>query len=251
MLFIVPTPIGNLQDITRRAVETLGLVDFILCEDTRKTRKLLNHLGIKTSLIRYNEHNQKSVDSVLELLKNGKKLALVSDGGTPCVSDPGYKIVSKASESGIKIVSLAGASAVTCALAGSGFGGGSFVFLGFLPRTETKIIKSVKNALELKKPVIIFESPHRIVKLLKIISENFPADLQVTVARELTKVYEEWIKGTIGKVYDELSLRPKIKGEIVVVLNLTGKQKGKENSSPLASYNSPLSKGGRGDLKKQ
>lgn len=219
MLFLIPTPIGNLKDITYRAVEILRSVDFVLCEDTRRTKKLLNHFGITTPVKRYNEHDTASVGGVLKLLKDGKKIALVSDSGTPCISDPGRKIVVLARAAGIDVVSVPGPSAVTAALAGSGFGSGGFVFLGFMPRSRSKIISLVSKSLEFAKPVIIFESPHRVVKLLKLLTENFGSDTPAVLARELTKVYEEWICESLGKLYEKLASRKKILGEIVLILN--------------------------------
>jgi 16S rRNA (cytidine1402-2'-O)-methyltransferase len=219
VLYIVPTPIGNLKDITYRAVEILGSADFVLCEDTRRTKKLLNHFAVTTTVKRYNEHSEKSVNLVLQLLKSGKKIALVSDGGTPVISDPGHKLVSLARKEGIAVVSLAGASALTCAMAGSGFGGGGFVFLGFLPRSQTKITNILTDAFKFKKPVVLYESPHRIIKLLNTVTQNFSADMPAVLARELTKLHEEWITGSVSEICTKLSLRQKILGEIVLILN--------------------------------
>ncbi len=169
MLYIVPTPIGNLQDITLRALDVLKSADYILCEDTRQTGKLLSAYGISAKTLRYNENDSSAVSRLLEVLKSGKNCALVSDAGTPCVSDPGWRLVKAAREAGVKVTALPGPTAAACALSGAGFGGGGFTFLGFMPRKPGKILKMIKAALALERPVIIYESPKRIVKLLEII----------------------------------------------------------------------------------
>ncbi|MCK4935374.1 MAG: 16S rRNA (cytidine(1402)-2'-O)-methyltransferase [Elusimicrobiales bacterium] len=218
MLIIVPTPIGNLEDITLRALKALRECDFIICEDTRRTLKLLIKYSISKKLIRYNEHNEKSVNHTLEMLKAGKKIAMVSDGGSPCISDPGRKIVRMARENGLKVESLPGPSAVITAAAGSGMPVDSFVFLGFLPRSKSKIIKAIQKALELEKTVILYESPYRIISFMENIVENISPDIETSLARELTKIYEEWIMGTAKEVLEKLKDKTKIKGEFVVLL---------------------------------
>ncbi|MCK5582405.1 MAG: 16S rRNA (cytidine(1402)-2'-O)-methyltransferase, partial [Elusimicrobiales bacterium] len=222
---IVPTPIGNLEDITLRALKALRECDFIICEDTRRTLKLLIKYSISKKLIRYNEHNEKSVNHTLEMLKAGKKIAMVSDGGSPCISDPGRKIVKLAKENGIKVDSLPGPSAVITAAAGSGMPVDSFVFLGFLPRSKSKISKMIGKALELEKTVILYESPYRIKSFMEIVINTISPDIEVSLARELTKVYEEWLEGSAAEVLKNLQERKQIKGEFVVLLRKPKQQK--------------------------
>ncbi|MCG2724694.1 MAG: 16S rRNA (cytidine(1402)-2'-O)-methyltransferase, partial [Elusimicrobia bacterium] len=218
MLTIVPTPIGNLEDITLRALKALRECDFIICEDTRRTLKLLIKYSISKKLIRYNEHNEKSVNYSLDMLRAGKKIAMVSDGGSPCISDPGRKIVKLAKENGLKVESLPGPSAVITAAAGSGMPVDSFVFLGFLPRSKSKISKAIAKALELEKTIILYESPYRIKSFMENIINTISPDIEVSLARELTKVYEEWIEGSASEVLKILQERKQIKGEFVVLL---------------------------------
>lgn len=222
MLYIVPTPIGNLQDITLRALDTLKSVDFILCEDTRQTSKLLAAYGIGVKTLRYNENDPASVMRLVETLKSGKNCALVSDAGTPCVSDPGWRLVKAARQAGVKITALPGPTAAACALSGAGIGGGGFTFLGFMPRKTGKILKTVKAALALERPVIIYESPYRIVKLLNILAQELGPQLQAVAAREISKTFEEYITGTLAEIAANLSARKKILGEFVLILSPLG-----------------------------
>jgi 16S rRNA (cytidine1402-2'-O)-methyltransferase len=218
MLTIVPTPLGNLEDITVRALKALRGCDLLLCEDTRRTVKLLNRYAISVKLSRYNEHDEKSVAEAAILLRAGKNVALVSDGGMPCISDPGRKLVALARAEGIPVVVLPGPSAVVTAAAGSGFPVDSFVFLGFLPRPRGKIVKALQKAFELEKTVILYESPFRIKKFIDLVCEEFGRDTRTVLARELTKVYEEWITGTAGEVKEKLAAVREVKGEIAVLL---------------------------------
>ena len=218
MLYIVPTPIGNLQDITLRALETLKQADFILCEDTRQTKKLLDNFGIQTKTLRYNEQNEHSFPSFIKMLKEGKNLALVSDAGTPCVSDPGWKLVRLARQEDIKVTALPGASATTCALSASGLSGGGFCFLGFLPKKKGKALKQIEAALNIEKPIIIYESPYRIVKFLEFLQENLP-QIKVFIGREITKTFEEYLSGTPTELLANFKTRKKILGEFVVILD--------------------------------
>ena len=219
MLYIVPTPIGNLQDITLRALEILKQADFVLCEDTRQTKKLLDNFGITTRTIRYHEGDNFSVENCLNLLKGGKVCALVSDAGTPCVSDPGWRLVRRARAAGIKVCALPGPSALTCALSASGLGGGGFVFLGFTSRKQGKIVKLLKASFELEKPVVIYESPYRIVKFLNLIKDNFNIPITCVLAREITKTFEEYLSGSLEEIIKTLESRKKILGEFVVILD--------------------------------
>lgn len=220
MLSIVPTPLGNLQDITLRALETLKTTDFVLCEDTRRTQILLTHFGISKPTVRYNENDSFSVRRCLELVRQGKNCALVSDCGTPCISDPGWKLVKEAAKEGLPITSLPGPSAAACALAGAGFTGGAFTFLGFLPRKPGKAAKLLSGAYSQKHPVIVYESPFRVIKLLELIAKTLGADTPVVAAREISKVYEEWLRGSATEVAATLAQRKKVQGEFVVVIGL-------------------------------
>jgi len=220
MLSIVPTPLGNLQDITLRALETLKAADFILCEDTRRTQILLTHFGISKPTVRYNENDVSSVRRCVDLLRQGKNCALVSDCGTPCISDPGWKLVKEAAAEGLSITSLPGPSAAACALAGAGFTGGAFTFLGFLPRKAGKAAKLLTAAYSQKHPVIVYESPYRVIKLLELVSSTLGKQTPVVTAREISKVYEEWLRGSAEEVATNLSKRKKVQGEFVIVIGL-------------------------------
>ncbi|MDD4003640.1 MAG: 16S rRNA (cytidine(1402)-2'-O)-methyltransferase [Elusimicrobiaceae bacterium] len=218
MLYIAATPIGNLDDITRRTLDILCSAGLIFCEDTRMTRRLADAYGLKARLLRYNEHSGKSLDEAMRLLHETEVAVLVSDSGTPCISDPGWKLVARARSEGIKIVSMPGPCAAVTALAGAGLGGGGFVFLGFLPKRKSRAVTAVRNALALEKPVIIYESPFQIAGLLRLLSENIEPDTQAVLARELTKIHEEWLSGTLARITAEITGRDRVKGEIVLIL---------------------------------
>lgn len=218
MLYIVSTPLGNISDIIPRALEVLKNSDYILCEDTRITLKLLSYYGINKKILRYNEHSEKSLREIYSILKTSKNVCLLSDAGTPCISDPGWKIVKYARENNISVEVIGGSSALIYALAGSGFDASRFVFLGFLPRSETKMKKILTIALSNFLPVVIYESPNRIIELLEFVLKNF-GDIKCVVARELTKIYEEWIYGKVSEVIEKLKFKLDIKGEITVVLS--------------------------------
>lgn len=220
MLFIVPTPLGNLQDITLRSLETLKNADFVLCEDTRRTHILLTHFGIAKPTVRYNENDPSSVRRCLDLLRGGKNCALVSDCGTPCISDPGWRLVKEAAKENIPLTSLPGPSAAACALAGAGFTGGAFTFLGFLPRKSGKAAKLLTGAYAQKHPVIVYESPFRVIRLLELIAKTLGGATPVVAAREISKVYEEWLRGSASEVHAQLIQRKKVQGEFVIVIGL-------------------------------
>lgn len=220
-LYIVATPIGNLEDITFRAVRILAKVDLILCEDTRKTKILLDHYKIKTPMISYHQHSRLTrTKYIIDQLKLGKSLALVSDAGTPGISDPGGKLVCEVSKfEKIKIVPIPGPSALTAAASVSGLACDRFVFFGFLPQKKgrQKIFEEIKNE---KRTVIFYESPYRLLKTLTNLSE-FAADLterNVIVLRELTKKFEETVRGPIKTVLKEFQKRKIIRGEFVVLI---------------------------------
>jgi 16S rRNA (cytidine1402-2'-O)-methyltransferase len=219
MLYIVPTPIGNLRDITLRALDALKAAGFIFCEDTRHTAILAAQYGLKAQLVRYNENDISSLSRCIALLKEGKDCALVSDAGTPCISDPGWKLVKEARANGIKVTALPGATALTTALSGAGVGGGGFSFLGFTARKQGKIVKTLTAAFSLEKPVIVYESPYRVIKFLEIVSNNFGPGIKVIIARELTKTFEEWLCGTLQQVLEILKSRKKILGEFVLIFD--------------------------------
>ena len=218
MLYIVPTPIGNLKDITLRALEALKAVDAVFCEDTRRTVQLLNHFGLQKKLFRYHEHDERSVAAAMAWLRSGKSAALVTDGGSPCISDPGRKLVALARRTGIKVTALPGPSAVIAAAAGSGLPCDSFVFLGFLPRSRGRIIKALGAAFGLNKTVILFESPFRLKKFLALAREEFGPGLTAVVAREISKIYEEWTGGAIDETIAKMEAAGDVKGEVVVLL---------------------------------
>lgn len=220
VLFIVSTPIGNLRDITFRAIDTLKEADIIACEDTRVTRKLLMRYEIPTKpLYSYREHNERRMSGrLLALLKEGKNIALVADAGTPTISDPGAIIVKRANEEGIRVVPIPGPSAAIAALSISGFSSGGFLFLGFPPRKsgrQKKLFESVKNY---PYAIVFYESPFRIIKTLKAMKEIFGPDRKIVICRELTKIFEETIRDTISKIISELESRKVIKGEFVIVV---------------------------------
>ncbi len=236
MLYIVPTPIGNLRDITLRALDVLQTADVILCEDTRRTQQLLTHFQISKPLVRYNENDDRSVARCLDALKSGKNCALVSDCGTPCISDPGWKLVQEAVKADIPVTSLPGPSALACALAGAGLTGGAFTFLGFLPRKPGKAAKLLRQAAQLNHPVVVYESPYRVLKMLELIGKTLGATIPVVAARELSKVYEEYVRGTAAEVAQQLAKRPKVQGEFVLILDCfdyTAPQKEDETNEDL------------------
>ena len=222
MLYIVPTPIGNLRDITLRALDTLEAVDAVLCEDTRRTQTLLTHFNIHKPLYRYNENDERSVARCVEALQNGKNCALVSDCGTPCISDPGWKLVKAAVKAGIGVTSLPGPSAVACALAGAGLTGGAFTFLGFLPRKPGKAAKLLVQTAGLHHPVVVYESPYRVVKMLELIARTLGENTPVVAAREISKVYEEYARGTARELADKFNQQKKVQGEFVLIIDCFG-----------------------------
>ncbi|MDR2772999.1 MAG: 16S rRNA (cytidine(1402)-2'-O)-methyltransferase [Elusimicrobiota bacterium] len=225
-LFIVPTPIGNLEDITLRALRVLKESDIIACEDTRRSLKLLNYFGISKPLISFYSYNQQyKIPQLIEKLLSGKKIALISDGGTPAISDPGWLLLKEAIDKGIKTEVLPGACALTTALVGSGFNTDGFVFCGFLKRKKSKIKKELAEAGAMGKTIIFYESPHRIIKTLEICSEVFGDDAPVCIARELTKSFEEFIRGSCVEVIKKMKEKETILGEITVLIGFYPAQK--------------------------
>jgi 16S rRNA (cytidine1402-2'-O)-methyltransferase len=217
MLYVVPTPIGNLQDITLRALEVLKSVHTILAEDTRQTSKLLRHFEIQTPLKAFHQHNEhKTLNAIVAQLESGQEMALVSDAGTPGISDPGFLLVRACVDAGIKVQTLPGATAFVPALVNSGLPCDSFVFVGFLPHQKGRQKKLQELALEAK-TLVIYESPYRIERLLNEISGYFGAGRKVCLCRELTKIHEETLRGTAAEISEEIKNRPR-KGEMVLVV---------------------------------
>ncbi|MGF1554922.1 16S rRNA (cytidine(1402)-2'-O)-methyltransferase [Paucihalobacter sp.] len=220
-LYLVPTPIGNLKDMTFRAVEVLKSVDLILAEDTRTSGKLLKHYEISSPLQSHHMHNEhKTVEGLINKLKIGITIALISDAGTPAISDPGFLLSRACIENNIEIECLPGATAFVPALVNSGLPNDKFVFEGFLPVKKGRQTR-LQFLAEETRTMIFYESPHKLLKTLKHFCEYFGEDRQVTVSRELTKLYEETIRGTAQEVLDHYTKKPP-KGEIVIVV--TGKK---------------------------
>lgn len=217
-LFIVPTPIGNLNDITLRALQVLKEVDYILAEDTRQTSKLLKHFEIEKKLVSYHQHNEhKSIDRIIEDLKQDKTIAVVSDAGTPGISDPGFLIVRACIQHQIAVECLPGATAFVPALVNSGFPCDKFVFEGFLPHKKGR--QTRLNLLkEETRTIVFYESTHRLLKTLAQFAEFFGEDRPVSVSRELTKMHEENIRGTVKEVIEYYKTHV-IKGEIVIIVH--------------------------------
>ena len=220
MLSIVPTPIGNLGDMTFRGVEVLKDADLILCEDTRTSKKLLRHFNVETPCKSYHAFNEhKSVNGLIEQLENGRHLALITDAGMPGISDPGFLIIRACVENKIEVEVLPGASAILPAIVGSGLPCDKFYFDGFLPQKKGR-----KSRLEylgnLETTVVFYESPHRILKCIKSLSEICP-NRSVVIARELSKLHEEYIRGSVKQVLNILEKKAVIKGELVVILGQT------------------------------
>lgn len=218
-LYLVPTPIGNLEDITLRAIRVLGEVDGILAEDTRNSGQLLKHLNISKPLYSHHAHNEHmGVPGVIKMLKEGKSLALISDAGTPGISDPGYLLVKACVDNGIEVESLPGATAFVPALVNSGFPTDRFVYEGFLPHKKGRQTRW-KALAEEERTIVLYESPHRLVKALEQIIEFISADRLVMVGREISKLHEQMVRGTAKEVLAYFVAHPdKVRGEIVIVI---------------------------------
>jgi 16S rRNA (cytidine1402-2'-O)-methyltransferase len=218
-LYLVPTPIGNLADVTFRATEILKSVDVILAEDTRKTSILLKHYSISNKLQSFHLHNEHKITaSVVMQLKQGLVMALVSDAGTPGISDPGFLLVRACLAEGLRVNALPGPTAFVPALINSGLPCDRFLFEGFLPHKKgrTKRLQALK---EEDRTMVFYESPHRLLKMIGQLIEIFGADRLASVSRELTKIHEETINGTLNEIHDIFDQRNDIKGEIVIVVN--------------------------------
>lgn len=217
-LYLVPTPIGNLDDITLRAIKVLQMVDIVLAEDTRTTQVLLKHLGLEKRLWSHHKFNEHAaVESVVEAILGGETVALVSDAGTPGISDPGFLLVRTCLEHGVEVETLPGPTAFVPALINSGFSCDRFCFEGFLPQKKGRS-KRLQQLLEESRTMIFYESPYRLVKTLTQFAELFGVDREAAVSRELTKKFEENVRGTLQELIDHFSAG-EVKGEIVIVLS--------------------------------
>lgn len=217
-LYLVPTPIGNLKDITLRALEVLQSVDAILAEDTRTTGKLLKHFEIKQKLVSYHAHNEhNAVGRIIESLERGETLALVSDAGSPGISDPGYLLVHEVLKHNFKIEALPGATAFVPALVKSGLPSERFVFEGFLPHKKGRQTRLLAMAEEMR-TIILYESPHRLLKTLNQLAEYLGEEREVSVSRELTKMFEETVNGSVKEVIAHFE-HGTIKGEFVIIIS--------------------------------
>lgn len=216
-LFLVATPIGNLQDITFRAIETLKTVDLIACEDTRHTRKLSTHFGISTRLVSYHEHNETArAEEFAELLKQGKSIAVVSDAGTPAICDPSFKVVQKAIEIGAPVVSIPGAVAFVNALIVSGIAADALFFGGFLPSKASERVRRLEEIKTIPATLCFYETPHRIAKSLADCAKIL-GNRKAAIARELTKLHEEILRGNLHELAAQIGEKP-VKGEIVLII---------------------------------
>lgn len=214
-LYLIPTPIGNMEDITLRSINTLKMVDLLLCEDTRVTAELLHKLDINKKLIHSDDHNEDSLkEMVLSKLQEGLNIGLVTDRGTPIISDPGYKIVEFVSKNGFNVISLPGPTAFVPALTMSGINPSPFLFYGFLNSKESKRVKELESLKKLPYTIILYEAPHRISNMLKSLLQIF-GNRKIALCREISKKYEEVIRGTIEEV---LEIVDTLKGEMVVVV---------------------------------
>jgi 16S rRNA (cytidine1402-2'-O)-methyltransferase len=224
ILYVVATPIGNMADITFRAVQTLKDVSLIAAEDTRHTKRLLTHYAIRNNMISLHEHNENQrTGTLVKRLRSGESIALVSDAGTPTLSDPGYRLVKEAIASGIRIVPIPGASAVLASLCASGLPTDAYVFTGFLPRKEGKRQKILKSLAGERKTIIFYESPKRIRVLINDMIKTL-GDRQGVLSREMTKRHEEFVRGTLSEILDVLAGRPEIKGECTLVVKGAAEQ---------------------------
>jgi 16S rRNA (cytidine1402-2'-O)-methyltransferase len=215
-LYLVPTPIGNLNEMTPRALDILKSVDIIACEDTRTSGQMLKHFEIESRLIAYHNFNEEaSANGILELLSEGKNIALISDAGYPLINDPGQRVVAAASSAGYNVVPVSGASAFLNAIVASGLVVQPFIFIGFLPQQHTDRLKKLREYKAYPMTMVFYESPHRIDKCLQDCLDVF-GDRQMVLARELTKIHEEFLRGKISEI---LPVLPELKGEMVIVID--------------------------------
>jgi 16S rRNA (cytidine1402-2'-O)-methyltransferase len=217
-LYLIPTPIGNLEDMTLRAIRLLKEVDYILAEDTRTSAPLLKHFGIDKKVFAHHQHNEhQSVKEIIRFLQEGKQVALISDAGTPAISDPGFLLVREAIKNEIEVCCLPGATAFVPALVDSGLPNDRFIFEGFLPVKKGRQTR-IKSLLNEERTMIFYESPHRLLKTLEEFAEYFGAERPVSVSRELSKVFEETVRGTLAEVKNHFETHT-LKGEFVICLS--------------------------------
>lgn len=232
-LYIVSTPIGNLEDITLRALNVLKEVDLIACEDTRTTKKLLSRYQIQKPLTSYHEHNEiEKAKELLSILQEGKSIALVTDAGTPGVSDPGFRIVKLASENGVQIFSVPGPSAAVAALSISGLPTSGFTFFGFPPRQKKRLIDYLERLKDYPETLIFYESPRRVIKTLEAAAEVF-GERNASLSREITKLYEETLRGKLSEIKELLESRESLKGEFTLVIEGNSQDKGEFDSDTI------------------
>jgi len=218
-LYVVATPIGNLEDISPRALRILDAVDLVAAEDTRHTRKLFNHFGITTRLLSLHEHNEaQRAEELVEKLLAGTSIALVSDAGTPCISDPGYRLVAACRAAGVTVASVPGPTAFTTALSIAGMPSDRFSFCGFLPTRKGARVSALEGYRGRIETLLFYEAPHRLLATLGDMMQVFGEGCQVAVARELTKLHEEVVRGSLLEVHGEFALRDRVRGEIVILL---------------------------------
>jgi 16S rRNA (cytidine1402-2'-O)-methyltransferase len=230
-LYIVGTPIGNMDDITLRALKVLGQVHMVAAEDTRNTGKLLAHHNIKSKLVSYHEYNEREQAlNLIKKIKAGYSVALVSDAGTPSVSDPGYRIIKEAIASSIRIIPVPGASASITALCASGLPTDSFFFAGFSPKKKGPRLTWLEKLAEEKCTIIFYESPKRILTFLEELTAKM-GDRQCVVCREMTKRYEEFIRGSLSEVFDKLKQRDQVKGECTIVVSGQPEEEGAQEET--------------------
>lgn len=241
-LYIVATPIGNLDDITQRAIQTLSSVDSIAVEDTRHSRKLLQHLGINTPMFALHEHNEvQKADEVIRRVLGGENIALISDAGTPLISDPGYPLVSKANLAGVKVVPVPGASSILAALSCAGLPTDRFIFEGFLPSRQGTRCNQLKKLVNEDRTLIFFEAPHRILDCLVDLAEIFGPQRHAVIARELTKTYETLLSGNLEELLKKVSEDSnQTRGEFVLVVAGAEKKQQDLDESALHIFNTLL-----------
>ena len=227
-LYVVATPLGNLGDLSPRAADTLKRVAAVAAEDTRHSKPLLHHVGSKAELISFHEHSSdRALERILRILTDGRDVALITDAGTPAISDPGVDLVAAARERGIPIVTMPGPTAVAASLAVSGIPGDRYLFLGFLPRKGSDRRRLLSTAASSEWTVVMFEAPNRVTQLLADLAEVCGPERQAAVSRELTKVFEETRAGTLQELSEHYAEAP-VRGEVTVVLSGTGKQRVQE-----------------------
>jgi 16S rRNA (cytidine1402-2'-O)-methyltransferase len=234
-LYLVSTPIGNLEDITHRAVRLLGEVGIVACEDTRHTRKLLNHYGIKTKTVSYHEHNERQrAEELLKLLQSGSDVAIVSDAGTPGISDPGFRVVQAAIKQGLRVVPLPGPTALITALIASGLASDEFFFGGFLPARSGQRRARLAEVASIPATLIFYEAPHRIAASLKD-ARDVLGEREAVVARELTKMHEDISRGRLSDLVERFSSSESARGEMVLMIDRTPIQSEVPSGKPVRS----------------